>query len=170
MLNINGAVNQWSNPQWNVLYEGANAPKYPQIQGTLVKSTDDTLYYSGRILSIYTEANAPDPSLVGTYVNYDPESENLDQQVPSHIIVDEWVNGVHGLDITSQTTRTNTFNQVNVSPLSFIGTTLYYNTIQTNNSSDVLDGFNAFYIIGTVNSPLLNGVSCPLITIQGVQG
>lgn len=169
-ITINGAVNAWDNKQWNVLYEGRDAPQYPQILGTIVKATDDTLYYSGRILSQYTEANAPDPSLVGMFVNYDPDSTNPDQQIPSHVIADEWVNGLLGLDITSATTTTDTFNTINVAPLGAIGTTLYYNTLTANNTVGVIAGFNAYYIVNTLNNILLNGAACPIVTIQGVQG
>lgn len=169
-LTINGAIKLYSNKQWNVLYEQENAPKYPASAGVLVASTDSTAltYYSGRILSIITSANATNPALIGMFLNYQPGSSNPDQLIPTHFISEEWINGMVGLDITNTTTSTNTFNNVQVSPLIPIGTTLYYNTLVANNTSAVMTGFNAYFIIEQLAPIYLNQVSCPLITLQGV--
>lgn len=166
-ITIQGATNQWTNKQWNVIYEGSNAPVYPQVLGTLVKATDGSTYYSGRILSIITVAHATNPDLVGMFLNYDPTSSNPDQLVPTHVISDQWVNGVYGLDDTNQTTQTNTYNQINVSPF-LIGTTFYYKTLTDQNPAGVITGFNAYYKEATITNIQLNGAECPVITIQGV--
>ncbi len=168
-ITINGATQQWDNKQYNVIYEGANAPKYPQVTGTLVKTTDDSTYRSGRLLSIITSANATNASLVGMFLNYDPESSNPDQLIPSHVIADEWVNGINGYDLTSATTAAATYNQINVAPF-LTGTTFYYNALVDQNSIDAMTGFDAFYVESTITNIQLNGTACPVITIQGVQG
>lgn len=166
-LTINGAVQIWDNKQWNVLYEGENAPKYPQILGILLKVVEVTptlpLYFSGRILSIITSG-----AHTGMFINYDPAGSG-DQLVPTHVIADEWVNGLAGMDTTSLTTTSLTFNKVNVAPLGLIGTTLYNNTLVANNTAGAITGFEAYYIIDTITNIKLQGVSCPLITIQGLQ-
>ncbi len=165
-LTINGAVPVWTNKQWNVLYEGENAPKYPQILGILLKTVEAVatlpLYYSGRILSIITSG-----ANTGMFINYDPDGSG-DQLVPTHIIADQWVNGLAGLDTTSLTTKSLTFNKVNVAPLGLTGTTLYRNTIVANNTAACVTGFEAYYVIETITNIKLAGVSCPIITIQGV--
>lgn len=169
-LIINGSNTLWKNKQWNVVYEQENAPKYLQLTSTLVASTDSTapLYYSGRILSIITATNATNPQLIGKFLNYQPGSANPDQLIPTHIIAEQFINGMIGLDITTQTSATQTFNLVSATPLIPIGTTLYYNTLVANNTSAVMVGFNAYFNIVTLENIQVNQTSCPLITLQGV--
>lgn len=166
-ITINSATPVSDNIQWNVMYEQFNAPKYPSQNAILNLATDNTLYTSGRLLSVYTTANAPTPAQVGTYVNYDPASLNLDQKVPVAIISEEWVNNYSGVDFTNTATTTATFRQIQVTPL-LIGSTMYKNTLVANNPAAVITGFNAYFTLDTISTVQLNGASCPLITIQGV--
>lgn len=167
-IEINGAVPVFDNKQRLVVYQQFNAPEYPEILGVLAPNTNDELYYSGTLMCRYTTANAPVDALAGTFVNYDPESEDEAQTVATHVIASQWVNGVVGMDPTSQTTRTATFNQYSFAPL-LTGTTLYYATLTEVNSTEVMDGFNAQFIVSEIVNIQLNQADCPLITIQGVQ-
>lgn len=166
-IEVNGATPVFTSNQTCVMYEGVNAPRYPLLNGVLAPSTDDSLYYSGRLLSIYTEANAPSPALVGTFVNYDPASTNPDQAIPTHVIAGEFVPGLPGLDTTSQTTATNTLNIVSVAPL-LTGTTMYLNSLTDNNPAPVMTGFEAYFVIATITTTQLQNEDCDVISIQGV--
>jgi len=169
-ITINSANPLWDNKQWLVVYEGFNAPRYPEIMATFAPSTDinNPTYYSGRLLSVYSEAHAPDPKLVGCYVNYDPDSSNVDQQTCVAVISSEWVNGLSGLDVTSNATATATFNQANVSKI-YTGIVLYYSTLVANNTSAVLAGFNSQFVVSEIETIQVNGLDSALITVQGVQ-
>jgi hypothetical protein len=163
---MNSAVKVFQNQQWNVIYEQFNAPQYPNQYGLLNAPLDGTAYTSGRLLAQYTAANAPSPDLVGTYINYDPAGTTA-QQTLSAIIAEQWVNDYEGIDFTTPETIARTFRNIQVAPL-LIGTTLYFNTLEANNSVAVITGFDAFFIVNQISNIQLNGVTCPLITIQGV--
>lgn len=167
-ININASTPAYISKQTLVVYQQANAPRYPELEVILAPSTDLTMptYASGRLLAKYG-SDAPSAGLVGTYVNWDSASAINSQKIPVAIISSEWAQGLTGIDLTTQSNATKTINNVNVVPL-LIGTTLYKNAVIDGNEPTVVTAFNSHFVIDDLQTIMYGQTKIQLITIQGV--
>lgn len=148
---IAGGRQAFTSKQVTVLYQQGQNKLYPTENLVLAPSTDtaNLTYSAGRLLAVYTEANAPSPQLVGMAVNYDPTSTNADQKICSYVLSDEFANDLMGIDLTTITTATLTTNRVQCAPL-LIGAQFMQSAIDNANTSAVITGFNAAFTINVV--------------------
>lgn len=142
---INGSQQVFNSKQTPVVCKQFNVPPYPADGHLIAPSTDTTLplYSAGRILATYG-SDAPSPELVGMLVNWDPASSVNSQKVPTHILSDEFVHNMPGVDTTTAETYTATCNRVACTPLA-IGLGLYSNAIAEGNTSTIVTAFYAAY-------------------------
>jgi hypothetical protein len=165
---INNATKVFKSKQTPVVCLQYNVPQYPSIGALLAPSTDTTLplYSAGRLLATYG-VDAPDPALVGKSVNWDPASAVVSQQTPTHILSDEFVHDLVGIDITNNDTLTATANRVRITPLG-IGLGLYLNAITSGNTAAIVTAFNAAFrtiVLGNSSNTL---ETTQVISIQEV--
>ena len=165
-ITIDSSSKVFTNVQTLVLYQDGFGYPYPFDEGILAESTDvDNLTYSaGRLMAQYSEANAPDPALVGAFVNYDPASANVDQQTCVGIIPTGYYD-LTGIDLTTTATSASTINRVNICRL-LAGVSLYEATIIAQNTEDVVTGFNTDLAPALVTQVWMNGVQSNIIAIK----
>ena len=143
--NINGSQRVFNSKQTPVVCSQFNVPNYPANGHLIAPSTDNTLplYGAGRILATYG-SDAPSPELVGMLVNWNPASSVNSQKVPTHILSDEFVHDMPGVNTTTAETYTATCNRVTCTPLA-IGLALYANAITEGNTATIVTAFYAAY-------------------------
>lgn len=165
-ININGAKKVFASKQTLVVYQQGNAPTYRSVSKILAPSTDATLplYSAGRILATYG-ADAPSPDLIGCAVNWDPTSAIASQKIATHILSDEFVHDVTGIDITSTLTMTETINRVACTPLG-INLSLYYSAIALNNTAAVVTAFNTSFATINLGDTSNTNTADKVISIQ----
>lgn len=142
ILNQNRVYNSKQTP---VVYRQFNVPQYPPTGELIAPSTDTTLktYSAGRILARYG-SDAPSPELVGKLVNWNPLSTVVSQKTPTHILSDEFIHDMPGIDTTTTVTFTATANRVECTPL-LIGLALFSNAIAAANTATIVTAFNTAF-------------------------
>jgi hypothetical protein len=163
---VNGRVVMTSKQVVSIPYEATQLAY--QIPARLAPSTSLVLptYSSARILALYND-NAP-AGYKGFYVNYDRNSTNLDQKIPSVIIVDAFLRGVLGMDLTNINTATQTVNSVQVYPLQLL-TQLYWSVIEQYNEPSVVSGLLDYFIWKDIANTFYNDQPTTIKQIQGVK-
>lgn len=180
-ININNGILNSTSVQTVVLYEFNGIPRPISPTGILAPavdtfSTPNLLYSTGRLMAQYN-THAPSGVPAGTWVNYDPGSSNLDQQVCSGIITEEWINGATGTDFTNATTTTNTIVSCQITPLLISGSLnaganpnvyMYLLPITSANNATVMTAFRAAFNVSVVATVNYQGIPTNIITLTGV--
>jgi hypothetical protein len=160
--------------QITLLYQGGTT--VPDIligKASLVESTDGLPYKTGTLLAKYG-TNAP-AGLAGMYVNYDPDSANLDQQVCVGAISQTMMTPIYGATaatVGSDTVITDlALNTVDF--LSFLignnaSAMFYENAIVYGSTPAAVTGFRAAFVLNTVAEVMANDTMTKVLTIQGV--
>jgi len=159
-----------------IIYVQGMENPLPYVNGVLAPSTaTDPTYQTGTLLAKY-DAHAPTPALVGTYVNYDPASANLDQKVCVGVLAVPNKIGLSGVDLTSPNTEALTVNRLQIALFQNGGNVItgwllneVVLTDTTINAPAVIVGFNATYNAAIVSNNFYNGVANNIITVSSIK-